>query len=85
MATKDSASIGTWPTPERPVRITLPAEVAFDLGKLGKVLGSLAERLGCRACLSGADCTFRLERDFVVNPATLHVHSIAGGGVIIDG
>ena len=69
---------------ERPVRIVIPADVAFDLGKFQKVLGNLAERLGCRACLSGADCTFRLERDFLINPKTLGVESL-GGGIIVEG
>lgn len=51
------------------VRISLPASVAYDMGALQKTLVGIAERLGCRPCFSGADCLFRLERDFVVDPA----------------
>jgi hypothetical protein len=64
--------------PLGPVRVVIPASVAFDLGKFTKALGNLAERLGCRPCLSGADCTFIFERDFVVDPASLRVESFRG-------
>lgn len=53
--------------PRGPVRITLPAAVAYDLKSLQKSLVNLADQLGCRPCFSGADCTFLLERDFVIN------------------
>jgi len=79
MAGKQSVAIDTIPMPERPLRITLPAKVAFDLASLQKVLGNLAETIGCRACLSGVDCTFRLERDFIVNAKTLGIESLKGG------
>jgi hypothetical protein len=49
------------------VRVTLPAAVAYDLKALQKSIASLVERLGCRTCFSGADCTFRVERDLVIN------------------
>jgi len=84
MPTWREVAIDTVPLPERPLRITLPAKVAFDLASLQKVLGNLAETIGCRACLSGVDCTFRLERDFIVNAKTLDLESIRGG-VVIDG
>lgn len=83
MLHKSEVSIGTWPTPDRVVRLTLPATVAYDLASFQKVLGSIAERLGCPQCLSGIDCTFQLERDFVVDPRNLAVESIAPGGVVI--
>lgn len=63
-----------------PVRVIIPAAVAFDLGKFTKAFGNLAERLGCRACLSGADCTFIFERDFVINPASLQIESLRETG-----
>lgn len=85
MPGRAGVAIDTVPLPERPIRIVVPAEVAFDLGKFTKALGGLAERLGCRACLSGVDCTFHIERNFVINPATLAVESIASGGVIVHG
>ncbi len=49
------------------VRISIPAEVAFDLKKLHRTIESVAERLGCKTCFSGAECKFQLERDFVFN------------------
>lgn len=56
------------PLPFNPtVRIAIPAKVAYDLGSLQKTFGNLAERLGCPQCLSGANCLFELERDFIVN------------------
>jgi hypothetical protein len=51
------------------VRVALPADVAFNLDKFQKFTRDLAERLGCKPCLSGAACWFVLEQDFVVNPA----------------
>lgn len=81
MDAQHEAAIGTWPTPERPVRITIPAAVAFDIGKLQKSLVGIAERLGCRSCFSGSDCTFILERNFVIDPETLGVRSV--GSVVI--
>lgn len=50
-----------------PVRITIPAKVAYDLPSLNKGIDSLLDKLGCRACFSGADCTFLHERDFIIN------------------
>lgn len=51
------------------VRVALPADVAFNLDKFQKFTRDLAERLGCKPCLSGAACWFVLEQNFVVNPA----------------
>lgn len=55
------------PVNRGPVRITIPASVAYDLGSLKTSFASLAERLGCSTCFSGADCRFQMERDFVIN------------------
>jgi hypothetical protein len=49
------------------VRITLPAKVASDLPSFQRSLAVLAKRLGCPTCFSGFNCTFQLERDFVIN------------------
>jgi hypothetical protein len=51
-----------------PVRITLPARVAYNPEALKKSIVSVAEQLGCPSCFSGADCLLQMERDFVVNP-----------------
>lgn len=53
----------------RPVRVSVPAKIAYDLDKFQTVIARLAEELGCTRCISGADCTFGLETDWVVNPA----------------
>lgn len=53
---------------EAPMRLTLSAAVANDLGALRKGLKDLAERLGHSACATGCnELHLRLERDFVVN------------------
>jgi hypothetical protein len=49
------------------VRVTLPANVAFNPDLLKKSIVGLAEQLGCPKCFSGADCFFHLERDFVID------------------
>jgi hypothetical protein len=53
----------------RAVRLTIPAKVAYNLDSFQESIADLVDKLGCRACFSGADCTFQLERDFVVNEA----------------
>jgi hypothetical protein len=45
----------------------MPAAVAYDLKSFQKGIAALVENLGCRTCFSGADCTFRTERDYVIS------------------
>ena len=52
-----------------PVRISLPAKVAYDPKALKSSIKDIVERLGCPRCFSGADCFFQTEREFVINPA----------------
>lgn len=49
------------------VRVQIPASVAYDLSSFQKSIAVIAEKLGCPACFSGADCTFLQERDFIVD------------------
>ena len=63
-----------------PVRLVIPAKVAFNLDEFTKVVGNLAERLGCKPCLSGRACLFLLERDFVVNPESLEIEPFGAIG-----
>ena len=49
------------------VRISMPASVANDLDAFKKSVAAVAERLGCGNCFSGVDCTFQMERNFIVN------------------
>jgi hypothetical protein len=51
-----------------PLRITLPATVAYNADALKKTIASVVERIGCRTCFSGLDCHFLLERDLSVDP-----------------
>jgi hypothetical protein len=51
----------------KPVRISLPASVAYNVEALQKSIAEIVDRLGCTRCFSGADCVFQLERDWVVN------------------
>jgi hypothetical protein len=52
-----------------PVRISLPAKVAYDPKALKNSIKDIVERIGCPRCFSGADCFFQNERDLVINPA----------------
>jgi hypothetical protein len=51
------------------VRVSLPANIAYDPDALKKSLTSILDKLGCPRCFSGASCHFQHERDFVVDPA----------------
>lgn len=53
--------------PPLAVRITIPAAVAYNLEAFQESIGNFVERLGCRTCFSGADCTFLHERDFIID------------------
>jgi len=59
------------------VRVTVPVSVAYDLNKFKSTIGNLAAKLGCAACFSGANCTFHIERDYLLD-AKLKVQSSAG-------
>lgn len=48
-----------------PVRVSMPASVAADLGHLKKAVGSILDRLGCPACCSGHDIRLELQHDMV--------------------
>jgi hypothetical protein len=59
---------GPTPHPWEPLRVAIPARVAFDLELFQKTVANLARELGCEPCLSGASCRFDLIRDYVVSP-----------------
>ena len=63
-----------------PIRISMPAAVAFDLAAFQKGIANLVDRLGCAPCFSGADCRFIHERDFVINEK-LEIRSFPGASV----
>lgn len=74
-----SLAIGTWPTPEKVVRVTLPAKLAYDLGSVQKIQASILDRLGCAACCSGWDIRFDIARSFSVDE-NLNISEIAPRG-----
>lgn len=49
----------------RPVRVSIPASVAGEIGSLKKSVGSVLDKLGCPACCSGHNLYFELQRDHV--------------------
>lgn len=51
----------------RPIRVSLPADVAYDLDKFGKIQKDILGRLGCMACCSGWDIRWDIFRDFHVD------------------
>lgn len=59
------------------VRVSVPADVAYDLEKFQGMFASLMRRLGCLACCSGRPVLFQLESDFSVDPETLEVRSVS--------
>ena len=79
-----SLAIGTWPTPERTIRVALPAKVAYDLKAFQKVQASILDRFGCPNCHSGLDIRYDVIRSFSVDEK-LNLREVAAGGVIIDG
>jgi len=52
-----------------PIRVSVPAAVAFDPKAFKISVASLMGKLGCGKCFSGFDCHFHLQRDYVVDPA----------------
>lgn len=61
------------------VRITLPANVAYDPKALKKSIANIVERLGCPKCFSGADCFFTNERNLVIDSKLAVTSAIALG------
>jgi hypothetical protein len=49
------------------VRVSIPAEVAFDVDRFQKVQRDILGKLGCQACCSGWDIRFDMEKRFVVD------------------
>lgn len=62
-----------------PIRVSIPFEVAGNLGNFKKAVGSVLDKLGCPACCSGHDIRFEIERDFHVGN-DLAVRSLATTG-----
>jgi hypothetical protein len=63
---KTTAASNARPAAAGPIRVTIPAKVAYNPDALKKSIAQLVERLGCPKCFSGADCLFEMERRFVL-------------------
>jgi hypothetical protein len=81
---KPSVKIGTWPTPERTIQVSIPPQVAYDLKDFQKVQASILDRLGCPACCSGWDIRYDIIRSFAVDDK-LKVREVPQGVVVVDG
>ena len=62
-----------WDAP-RPVTITLPTAVQYDLERVQAVTAKVAGLLGCGECHSGFDWRFRQELNFIVDQQ-LNIHA----------
>ena len=51
----------------RPIVVSVPASVAFDLGKMEKITRDILGRFGCPECHSGWDIRYKWERNFFVD------------------
>ena len=81
---KPSVSIGTWPTPERAIKVSIPPQVAYDLKSFQQAQASILDRLGCSACCSGWDIRYDIIREFAVDEK-LKVHDMPKGVIIVEG
>ena len=83
-STKDSVAIGTWPTPEKPIRVVLPAKIAYDLRAFQKVQASLLTKFGCPECHSGLDIRYDIVRSYSVDDK-LNIKDMVSGVIVTDG
>ncbi len=59
------------PTIQGTIRVSIPASVASDIKTLKRSLKSIAEKLGCGKCFSGADCFFQLQNRYLIDEKVL--------------
>jgi hypothetical protein len=64
-----------------PIRVTIPANIAFNADSLKRTITNLAELIGCPRCFSGADCLLQMERHFIVEGTKL----MAARGPSVEG
>lgn len=88
-ASTGSVAIDTVPLPERQaltrqVRVTVPARVAFDLGKMHHLTAAVLDRFGCPECHSGLDIRFDIATRFWADE-NLNLREEVGGGIVING
>jgi len=69
------------PVPVRRVNIYVTRDVAFNLDKMNEVTKNVLRKLGgCDQCHSGRILDFHIIEDFVVNPKSLEITDLPGGG-----
>jgi len=74
------ADLNPQPLPPR-VRVFVPRDATYDLGKMQKITETVLGRLGCEGCHSGHVLDYWTLTDFVVDPETLEVREgIVGPG-----
>jgi hypothetical protein len=59
------------PTIQGTIRVSIPASVASNVKTLKSSLKSIAERLGCGKCFSGANCFFQLQNRYLIDEKML--------------
>ena len=74
--------MATLPSDPVPWRVTIHVtrDVAFDIKRMFEVTQKVLGRLGCEGCHSGRVLDYRIIEEFSVNPRTLDVHEVFGGG-----
>jgi hypothetical protein len=66
--------------PRSVVSVHVPTKALYDLGAMQRITAQVLEKLGCPGCHSGRILDFRELEQFVVDPQTLEVNEIRGGG-----
>ncbi|MFP7673645.1 hypothetical protein ACG74X_09855 [Marivita sp. S0852] len=64
----------------KPVRVSMPASVAADLGRFKKAISSVLDKLGCPNCCSGHDIHFDSHRDMVFRDVSAEAMPRAAAG-----
>jgi hypothetical protein len=74
------ADLNPQPLPPSRISIQVPSKVLYDLESMQKITAQVLGKLGCGRCHSGRILDFRELSQFVVNPETLEVNELPGGG-----
>ncbi len=75
------AELNPQPLPPRSrVSVYVPAKALYDIASMQKITAQVLDKLGCGNCHSGRILDFLELEQFVVNPDTLEVTELRGGG-----
>ena len=75
-----SVALPSDPVPWRAVNVYVNRDISFNLEKMTKITAQVLNRIGCGGCHSGRILFFHTLEDFVVDPKTLAVEELGGGG-----